>query len=45
MKKVLLAPFRVTPDQNRWVLKKAKDTGESVSSILRGLIQAKLETK
>jgi len=39
MKMVLLPPFKVTQKQQEWLKKRKSHTGESISAILRSLIQ------
>jgi len=37
-----LALQTITPDQKEWLRKQAESTGESIASIVRGLIQAEV---
>ncbi len=37
-----LALQAITPDQKEWLNQQAKSTGESIASIVRGLIQAEV---
>jgi predicted DNA-binding protein len=43
MSMILIAPFKATQAQREWLDSEAKRTGETVSAIIRGLIQAKID--
>lgn len=45
MKMTLHPPFMATTNQNQWLRDEKKRTGESEASIIRSLIQAKVENK
>lgn len=40
-----LAPMSLTESQRKWLESEAARTGNSIASIVRGLIQEKLEAK
>ena len=41
--KVMMAPTKVTPEQLKWLKKKAKAKGESIALVVREIIQEKIE--
>jgi len=42
MTKKRVAPFLITADQEKWLLKRKDESGDSLASILRGLIQERV---
>mgnify|MGYP003661802855 CR=1 FL=1 len=42
MTKKRVAPFLITADQEKWLLKRKDESGDSLASILRGLIQQQM---
>ena len=45
MKKVKLAPITLTEDQKIWATNEASRTGETISSVIRSLIQEKIDAQ
>lgn len=43
--KVMMAPTKVTVSQLKWLKKKAKASGETIASVVRGLIQKGIDAE
>lgn len=43
MTKRRVAPFLITADQEKWLVKEKDESGGSMASILRGLIQDRMK--
>jgi len=41
----MLAPIKITPTQQRWLLAETKRTGNGFAVIIRGLLQEKVDQK
>ena len=42
-KQSVIAPIKITPDQNEWLLREAERTGNTRATVIRLMIQDKVE--